>query len=167
MREHFGPDWRMYFVQRGALLIVMLGGGDTSTQAADIAKAIQLASTYASTPSPCLCTTANNLSAMPLGCLLPVSHFCTVDTLVLRYLANTGWLTRACSRMLLIWLGARVLGTAKQSSPSLPLHCHKHSCQPISYKGLKVFLSLVATPCVFWATFTSPVEIFFTAWSAS
>jgi putative addiction module killer protein len=45
MREHFGPGWRMYFVQRGAVLIVMLGGGDKSTQAVDIAKAIKLAST--------------------------------------------------------------------------------------------------------------------------
>jgi len=43
MREHFGPGWRMYFVQRGTFLIVMLGGGDKSTQAADIAKAIKLA----------------------------------------------------------------------------------------------------------------------------
>jgi putative addiction module killer protein len=33
----------MYFVQRGETLIVMLGGGDKSTQAADIAKAIKLA----------------------------------------------------------------------------------------------------------------------------
>lgn len=45
MREHFGPGWRMYYVQRGAALIVMLGGGDKSTQAADIAKAITLAAT--------------------------------------------------------------------------------------------------------------------------
>ncbi len=44
MREHFGPGWRMYYVQRGDTLIVMLGGGDKSTQRADIAKAIQLAS---------------------------------------------------------------------------------------------------------------------------
>ncbi len=43
MREHFGPGWRMYYVQRGAVLIVMLGGGDKSTQAADIAKAVQRA----------------------------------------------------------------------------------------------------------------------------
>ncbi|MDP1607194.1 MAG: type II toxin-antitoxin system RelE/ParE family toxin [Rhodocyclaceae bacterium] len=45
MREHFGPGWRVYYVQRGAVLIVMLGGGDKSTQAADIAKAIKLAAT--------------------------------------------------------------------------------------------------------------------------
>lgn len=45
MREHFGPGWRMYYVQRGSVLIVMLGGGDKSTQATDIAKAIDLAAT--------------------------------------------------------------------------------------------------------------------------
>ncbi len=45
MREHFGPGWRMYAVQRGEMIIVMLGGGDKSTQASDIAKAIELAAT--------------------------------------------------------------------------------------------------------------------------
>lgn len=43
MREHFGPGWRMYYVQRADTLIVMLGGGDKSTQQADIARAIKLA----------------------------------------------------------------------------------------------------------------------------
>lgn len=46
MREHFGPGWRMYYIQRGKVLIVMLGGGDKSTQAADIAKAIQQAAMF-------------------------------------------------------------------------------------------------------------------------
>jgi putative addiction module killer protein len=45
MREHFGAGWRMYYVQRGETLIVMLGGGDKSTQSADIAKAVKLAAT--------------------------------------------------------------------------------------------------------------------------
>lgn len=45
MREHFGPGWRMYYVQRGSVLIVMLGGGEKSMQPADIAKAIRLAAT--------------------------------------------------------------------------------------------------------------------------
>ena len=36
MREHFGPGWRMYYVQRGDALIVMLGGGDKSTQQATL-----------------------------------------------------------------------------------------------------------------------------------
>lgn len=45
MREHFGAGWRMYYVQRGNILIVMLGGGDKASQAADIAKAITLSTT--------------------------------------------------------------------------------------------------------------------------
>ena len=45
MREHFGKGWRMYFVQRGSVLVVMLGGGDKSTQTRDIAKAIALSKT--------------------------------------------------------------------------------------------------------------------------
>ena len=45
MREHFGCGWRMYYVQRGDILLVMLGGGDKSTQASDIAKSQKLAST--------------------------------------------------------------------------------------------------------------------------
>ena len=36
MREFFGPGWRMYYLQRGELVIMMLGGGDKSSQASDI-----------------------------------------------------------------------------------------------------------------------------------
>ena len=43
MREHFGPGWRMYCAQRGTQLIVMLGGGEKSTQNRDIAEAKRLA----------------------------------------------------------------------------------------------------------------------------
>jgi putative addiction module killer protein len=28
MREFFGPRWRMYYVQQGSVMVVMLGGGD-------------------------------------------------------------------------------------------------------------------------------------------
>ncbi len=45
MREHFGKGWRMYFVQRGSVLVVMLGGGGKSTLARDIVKAIALSKT--------------------------------------------------------------------------------------------------------------------------
>jgi putative addiction module killer protein len=45
MREHFGPGWRMYYILRGRVLIVMLGGGEKSTQATDITKATTLAAT--------------------------------------------------------------------------------------------------------------------------
>lgn len=43
MREFFGPGWRMYFAQQGAVLVVMLGGGSKASQARDIAKAKRLA----------------------------------------------------------------------------------------------------------------------------
>ncbi len=45
MREFFGPGWRMYYTERKGIMIVMLGGGDKSTQQADIAKAIALSKT--------------------------------------------------------------------------------------------------------------------------
>ncbi len=43
MREFFGPGWRMYYIQRDHVLIVMLGGGDKSSQAQDIAAARAMA----------------------------------------------------------------------------------------------------------------------------
>lgn len=45
MREHFGPGWRMYYLKKGSALLLMLGGGDKSTQQTDIAKAIRLGKT--------------------------------------------------------------------------------------------------------------------------
>ena len=45
MREFFGPGWRMYYVQQGNVSVVMLAGGDKSTQQADIAAAIALSKT--------------------------------------------------------------------------------------------------------------------------
>ncbi|WP_018914792.1 type II toxin-antitoxin system RelE/ParE family toxin [Thiomonas sp. FB-6] len=43
MREHFGPGWRMYYVHRDQTLLVMLGGGEKSSQQTDIRRAIALA----------------------------------------------------------------------------------------------------------------------------
>jgi putative addiction module killer protein len=43
MREKFGPGWRMYYVVRGKAIIVMLGGGDKSSQSSDIKAAKKLA----------------------------------------------------------------------------------------------------------------------------
>ena len=43
MRENFGPGWRLYCLKRRAVLNVMLGGGDKSTQVADISRAVKLA----------------------------------------------------------------------------------------------------------------------------
>jgi len=43
LRIHHGPGYRVYFVQRGTVLIVLLCGGDKSTQARDIETAKRLA----------------------------------------------------------------------------------------------------------------------------
>ena len=45
MREFFGPGWRMYFIEKDQALIVMLGGGNKSSQADDIHRAIALSRT--------------------------------------------------------------------------------------------------------------------------
>lgn len=45
MRIHFGPGYRVYFTQRGRLLILLLIGGDKSSQKRDIKKAQELAQT--------------------------------------------------------------------------------------------------------------------------
>ncbi len=39
MRVDFGPGYRLYFTRRGSILIVMLAGGDKSSQARDIKRA--------------------------------------------------------------------------------------------------------------------------------
>jgi putative addiction module killer protein len=43
LRLHFGPGYRVYFVQRGKVLIILLCGGDKSSQERDIKRAKQLA----------------------------------------------------------------------------------------------------------------------------
>ncbi len=45
LRIDYGPGYRVYFVQRGETVIVLLGGGDKSTQAADIRAAVSLTPT--------------------------------------------------------------------------------------------------------------------------
>jgi putative addiction module killer protein len=42
MRVDVGPGYRLYFTRRGRLLIIMLAGGDKSTQARDIRRAQKL-----------------------------------------------------------------------------------------------------------------------------
>ena len=43
MREFFGPGWRLYYMRQGSTIIVMLGGGDKSTQERDIERAQAMA----------------------------------------------------------------------------------------------------------------------------
>ena len=43
LRLHFGSGYRVYFVQRGELIIILLCGGDKSTQRRDIGTALRLA----------------------------------------------------------------------------------------------------------------------------
>jgi putative addiction module killer protein len=43
MREHFGPGYRIYFKNQNKKIIIILGGGDKSTQKKDIKKAKELA----------------------------------------------------------------------------------------------------------------------------
>jgi putative addiction module killer protein len=43
LRVDYGPGYRVYFVQRGASLVILLAGGDKRTQERDIELALELA----------------------------------------------------------------------------------------------------------------------------
>lgn len=43
MRIHYGPGYRVYFVQRGLEVVILLAGGDKSTQGKDINTALEMA----------------------------------------------------------------------------------------------------------------------------
>ena len=43
MKIDYGPGYRVYFVRRGFELVILLAGGDKSSQSKDIRKALDLA----------------------------------------------------------------------------------------------------------------------------
>jgi putative addiction module killer protein len=50
MRIDYGPGYRLYCMQRGSLLVVLLAGGDKRTQDADIKRAIEIANEWKDLP---------------------------------------------------------------------------------------------------------------------
>jgi putative addiction module killer protein len=51
LRIDYGPGYRLYFVQRGELVTVLLCGGDKRTQDADIKRAIEIAMAWPAAPA--------------------------------------------------------------------------------------------------------------------
>jgi putative addiction module killer protein len=43
LRIHYGPGYRVYFVQRGQVVVILLSGGDKNSQDSDIKKAKEIA----------------------------------------------------------------------------------------------------------------------------
>ncbi len=43
LRIFYGPGYRVYFIQRGAVVVILLSGGDKGSQQADIARAKEIA----------------------------------------------------------------------------------------------------------------------------
>jgi putative addiction module killer protein len=46
MRVDYGPGYRVYYLQRGAVLVILLCGGDKRTQKSDIKRALAIAAQW-------------------------------------------------------------------------------------------------------------------------
>lgn len=46
MRIDYGPGYRVYYMQKGPVVVLLLSGGDKSSQKADIAKAKDIAAQW-------------------------------------------------------------------------------------------------------------------------
>jgi len=43
LRIFYGPGYRVYFIQRGSVVVILLSGGDKNTQKSDIRRAKEIA----------------------------------------------------------------------------------------------------------------------------
>ena len=50
LRVHYGPGYRLYFTRRSRVLIILLAGGDKSTQSRDIQRAQRIAAELGAEP---------------------------------------------------------------------------------------------------------------------
>lgn len=48
IRIDYGPGYRLYYMQSGPVIVVLLAGGDKSTQDADIKRALEIAKEWKS-----------------------------------------------------------------------------------------------------------------------
>ena len=92
-RGYLNDNWTLTGFANAASLTPMARMAETSAGGLTSRSKLQhnlVHSDQVSSSRPCFSTIARSLSAVPLGCFAPVSHFSIVDSLVFRYRAKTG-----------------------------------------------------------------------------